>query len=155
MLAVVDVDVVPAIGCRCVFLLVLAVVDVVVVAAVGCRCVFFCCCCFLLFFLLLLLLLSVAAVVAVAPLARATFRLGRYCKSCPLALTACLLIPENTCRDSRCHHPGKHQEYFGGDSTVTLAAEDTEEEEEEEGQEGECLNITIYRHVLKSHFQLQ
>ena len=30
-------------------------------------------------------------------------------------------------------HPGKHAEYFGGDSTVTLAAEDTEDGEEEDG----------------------
>ncbi|CAM9440787.1 unnamed protein product [Scytosiphon promiscuus] len=29
---------------------------------------------------------------------------------------------------------GKHQEYFGGDSTVTLAAEDTEEDAEDEGR---------------------
>lgn len=43
-------------------------------------------------------------------------------------------------------YPGKHQEYFGGDSTVTLAAEDTEEsesEDEEQEEGGERLLLCV------------
>lgn len=34
---------------------------------------------------------------------------------------------------------GKHQEYFGGDSTVTLAAEDSDDEDGDEGDGSEIF----------------